>query len=246
MFGGDFNLPEINWTDHTVTDSQYPHRVSKTFLDIAKDLNLEQVVNFPRRLQNTLDLVFMSHPSFKIRYKPLPPIGLKSDHDMVLLDTSILPVRNRLPRQRIYIWKKANVDGIRSHFQAFADRFCTTSAQSVEDMWTTFKSAISSAVSQHAPSKMSSPRQAHPWVDTRLRRHMRRKQRAHWKAKKSGRDKDWKRYKKLQKEIQSSTRRAGKDFFHNFISGNLKQDPKRFFSDVKKQKAKLCGCVLLG
>ena len=25
-----------------------------------------------------------------------------------------------------------------------------------------------------------------------------------------------------------------KIFFHNFISGNLKQDPKRFFSDVKK------------
>ena len=63
---------------------------------------------------------------------------------------------------------------------------------------------------------------------------MRRKQRAHWKAKKSGMDKGWKRYKKLQKEIQSSTSRAGKDFLHNFISGNLKQDPKRFFSDVKK------------
>ena len=63
---------------------------------------------------------------------------------------------------------------------------------------------------------------------------MRRKQRAHWKAKKSGRDKDWKRYKKLQKEIQSWTRRAGKDCLHNFISCNLKQDPKRFFSDVKK------------
>ena len=63
---------------------------------------------------------------------------------------------------------------------------------------------------------------------------MRRKQRAHWKAKKSGRDKDWKRYKKLQKEIQPSTRRAGKDFLHDFISGNLKTDPKHFFSDVKK------------
>ena len=146
VFGCDFNLPDIYWTDHTVTDSQYPHRVSKTFLDIAKDLNLEQVVNFPTSLQNTLDLVFMSHPSFKISYKPLPPIGLKSDHDMVLLDTSILPVRNRLPRRRIYIWKKATVDGIRSHFQAFADRFCTTSAQSVEDIWTPFKSAKSSAV----------------------------------------------------------------------------------------------------
>ena len=153
---------------------------------------------------------------------------------MVILDTSILPVTNRLPRRRIYIWKKAIVDGIRSHFQAFADRFCTTSAQSVEDIWTPFKSAKSSAVSQHVPSKMSSTRLTHPWVDTRLRRHMRWKQRAHLKAKKSGRDKDLKRYKKLQKEIQSSTRRAGKDYLHNFISGNLKKDSKRFFLRCKK------------
>ena len=137
------------------------------------DLNLEQVVNFLTRLQNTLDLVFMFHPSFKIRCKPLPPIGLKSDHEMVLLDTSIQPVSTRLPHRKIYTWKKANADDIRSHFRTNAGQFCS-SAQSVEDMWTTFKSALSSAVSQHVPSKMSSTRQTHPWVDTKLRRHMRR------------------------------------------------------------------------
>ena len=181
VFGGDFNLPDIDWKKHTVTDSNYPHRVRKTFLYIEMDLNLEQVVSFPTRLQNTLDLVFMSHPSFKMRCKPLPPIGLKSDHQ---------PVRTRLPRRKIYIWKKTNVDGIRSHFRTFAGQCCTFSAQSVEDMWTMFKSAISSAVSQHVPSKMSSTRQTHPWVDTKLRRHMRRKQRAHQKAKRSRKDKD--------------------------------------------------------
>ena len=63
---------------------------------------------------------------------------------------------------------------------------------------------------------------------------MRRKQRTHQKAKKSRKDKDWKRYKKLQKEVQSSTRRAEKDFLQNVISGDLKQDPKRFFFYVKK------------
>ena len=168
-------------------------------------------------------------------------IGLKSDHDMVLLDTSIQPVRTRLPRRKIYIWKKANVDGIRSLFRTFAGQFCTSSAQSVEDIWTTFKSPISSAVSQHVPSKMSSTRQTHPWVDTKLRRHMRRKQRAHQKAKKSRKDKDWKRYKKLQKEVQSSTRKAEKDFLQIVISGKLKQDPKHFFSYVKSRKQDYVG-----
>ena len=193
VFGGDYNLPDIDWNKQAVTFSDYPHRVSKTFLDIAMDLNLEQVVNFSIRLQNTLELVFMSHPSFKIRCKPLPPIGLKSDPDMVLMNTSIQPARTRFPRRKIHIWKKASVDGIRSHFRTFAGQFYTSSAQSVVDMWTTFKSAISSTVSQHVPSKMPSTRQINPWVDTKLRRQMSRKQRAHRKAKTSCTDKDWKR-----------------------------------------------------
>ena len=46
------------------------------------ELGLEQLVDFPTRLENTLDLIFTSHPSFKIRCKPLPPIGQKSDRDI--------------------------------------------------------------------------------------------------------------------------------------------------------------------
>ena len=92
----------------TLVPEKYTAGYSKTFLDIAKDLNLEQVANFSTRLQNTLDLVFMSHLSFKIRCKRLPPIGLKSDHHLALHDTSIQPVRTRLPRRKIHIWKKAN------------------------------------------------------------------------------------------------------------------------------------------
>ena len=89
IVAGDFNLPDIHWDSHTVTDNQYPHHVSETFLNIALDLSLEQVVNFPTRQENTLDLVFMSHPSYKVRCKPLPPVGFKSAHDVVLPDSDL-------------------------------------------------------------------------------------------------------------------------------------------------------------
>ncbi|KAH3716784.1 hypothetical protein DPMN_059513 [Dreissena polymorpha] len=90
------------------------------------DLSLEQVVNFPTRQQNTLDLVFMPHPNFKIRCKPLPPIGSKSDHDIVLLDTAYKPFRARLPRRKIFLWKKADIQCIkqhRLHILRFRNRF---------------------------------------------------------------------------------------------------------------------------
>ena len=45
IIGGDFNIPDIDWIKNIVTDTHYPHRVSQTFLDIAMDLGLEQLVN---------------------------------------------------------------------------------------------------------------------------------------------------------------------------------------------------------
>ena len=183
ILGGDFNVPDIDWTTHKISGTSYPQRVSKTFLDITMELGLEQLVDFRTRLENTLDNIFTSHPSFKIRCKPLPPIGQKSDHDIVLLDTSHQPLRARPPRRKIFLWKRADAEKIKQHIKE-------ETSQSVECMWTLFKSAITSAVEKHVPTKMSSTRQTHSWVNTSLRRAMRRKQRALWRAKKTKKHKD--------------------------------------------------------
>ena len=96
ILAGDFNIPDIDRNGLTIKNTnQYPLRVSQTFLDIALDMSLEQIVDFPTRGDNQLDLVFTSHPSHKVCCKPLPPIGLKSDHDIVLQDTSLQAVNSR-------------------------------------------------------------------------------------------------------------------------------------------------------
>ena len=114
IVAGDFNLLDIHLESHTVTDNNYPHCVSETFLDIALDLNLEQV--------------FMSHPSYKVRNKPLPPVGYKRDYDVVLLETAYRPHRARVPRRKLYLWRKADTQGIKQHLQSFS----TTSTNSSE------------------------------------------------------------------------------------------------------------------
>ena len=85
--GGGFNLPDINWKDLTIAGSQYTNRLSKSFLEMVADNSLEQLVDFPTRKDNILDIFLTTHPSFKQRCKPMPSIG-NSDHDIVLLDTS--------------------------------------------------------------------------------------------------------------------------------------------------------------
>ena len=52
----------------------------------------------------------------------------------------------------------------------------------IEVVWTAVKTAIYSALDKHVPTKLTSTRYTHPWVNTNLRRLVRRKQRAHIKA----------------------------------------------------------------
>ncbi|CAC5397553.1 BMS1 [Mytilus coruscus] len=89
---GDFNLPDINWQEQTITHRQYPTRTSQAFLDTVADNGLEQIVDFQTHREKTLDLILTSHPSFKLRCKPLPSIG-NSDHDIVLLDIACKPLK---------------------------------------------------------------------------------------------------------------------------------------------------------
>jgi hypothetical protein len=62
IIGGDFNLPHIDWESSTVKGHQLPRRVNEEFISMQHDLALEQMVLFPTRGQNTLDLLFTSHP----------------------------------------------------------------------------------------------------------------------------------------------------------------------------------------
>ena len=61
---------------------------------------MEQIVDFPTRLDNILHLVFTTHPSLVNKCKPLPGIG---DNDIVLIETSIDVTRSKTPGY-IYIY----------------------------------------------------------------------------------------------------------------------------------------------
>ncbi|XP_053372574.1 uncharacterized protein LOC123561157 isoform X1 [Mercenaria mercenaria] len=164
IVSGDFNVPDIQWADNIniITGRIYPHRVSQRFLDLSHDLSLEQMVDFSTWNENTLDLVLTSHPAFMTRCKPPPPIGVRSDHDIVLFNTTHEVTRSRHPRRKILLWKKINQDNIkRACFDlctSFLDRHFTT----LDDMWSTFKTGLLGIIETHVPTKTSSSRFTHP------------------------------------------------------------------------------------
>ena len=72
---------------------------------------MEQIVDFPTRLDNTQDLAFTTHRSLVNKCKPLPGI---SDHDIVLVDTNIRIDRTKQTKRKIYLWKSTNMDELRT------------------------------------------------------------------------------------------------------------------------------------
>jgi hypothetical protein len=69
----------LRLSKQTIINRQYPIKTNHTFLEIVAVNGLEQIVDFPTRKDNTLDLMLLSHPAYKLRCKPLPSIG-NSDH----------------------------------------------------------------------------------------------------------------------------------------------------------------------
>ena len=57
------NLPDIEWETEQLTTNQYTHSISYSFLDTLATTGLQQIVNFPTRNNNTLDVVLTNRPS---------------------------------------------------------------------------------------------------------------------------------------------------------------------------------------
>ena len=101
--GGDLNLPDINWPSNTICSNQYRKEISETFLALEEDIGLIQIVNFPTRGQNMLDLFFTNRPSLINRCEAIPGI---SDHEIVFIDSNIAVSRQKPVKRKIYMWKK--------------------------------------------------------------------------------------------------------------------------------------------
>ena len=122
--------------------------------------------------------------------------------------------------------------------------FTNSEFDSIDGMWASLKTVVKTAHKQNVPTKMSSTRHTYPWVSTSLRRMMRRKQRAHRKAKKSGQSKDWDRFKRLQSEVQRSIHTAHKRYMTDVVSNDLK-NTKRFWSFIKSKRQESSGVAPL-
>ena len=183
LLGGDFNLPDINWRDASVTGHQNPLAVNRGFLEAFDDIGLTQIVDFPTHSNpdHTLDLILTNRPSLIQRCEHLPGVA---DHDAVLAITRLAsplhkPIRRKIHR-RTRTWKSFD----NALQLIFHEQY--TSDTPVQEMWSAFSAEVHNIMTDLIPSKWSTARYNQPWVTTAIERLARRKKRAHRKFRASG------------------------------------------------------------
>ena len=139
--------------------------------------------------------------------KNIPPPGV-SDHEMIFTISDVRAKRLKPTRRKILLWKKADMDTVRSQPDEVTSTFLSTNSVDtpVNDVWSQITSGLHRITNDLVPFKMPSTRFNQPWTNRHLKRLLRRKKKAYNKARRTELDSDWLSYRELKKMMQRESR----------------------------------------
>ena len=196
---------------------------------------MEQLVHFPTREKNTLDLIITSLPS---QFLDIQSPDRLSDHDIVSGTLKIVIPPIKKPRRKVYRYQKGDYESMRSDALKFAkERYFNgySDTRSVQEDFNLITSFIQDSADKHIPSKTSRSVSSVPWITPAIRRKIRRKNATHAKAKKSGSAKIRAKFETLRREIKADIRKQH-DLYVNNLVGDVKTNPKDFYRYINSQK----------
>ena len=170
------NFRDIVWPDRlSKSGSSLSQTEGQILIDIMNDHGLEQLVNFPTRERNTLDLMLTSLPGqFVDIYSP----DKLSDHDIVSGTLKIASPPIKKPRRKVYRYQKGDYESMRAETLKFAkERYLNgySDTRSVQENFNLITSFIQESTDKHIPSKTSRSVSSVPWIIPEIRRKIRRK-----------------------------------------------------------------------
>ena len=204
---GDFNFRDIVWPDRlSKSGSSFSQTECQILKDIMNDNGLEQLVNFPTRERNTLDLILTSLLGQCVDIHSPDKL---SGHYIVsgTMKIAIPPIKK--PSRKVYRYQKGDNESMRAetlakerYFNGYSD------TRSVQKNFNLITSFIQESADKHIPSKNSRPVSSVLRITPGIRRMIRRKNATHAKAKKTGSAKFRSKFESLRKEIKADIRKG--------------------------------------
>ena len=199
------------------------------------DHGLEQMVHFPTREKNTLDLILTTLPG---QFQDVHSPDKLSDHDIVsgTLKNFIPPIKK--PRRKVYLYQKGDYESMRKDTLEFAkEKYFNghSDTRSVQENFDLLTSFIQDSADKHIPSKTSRSVSSIPWITPEIRRKIRRKNKTHAKAKRTGSSKLRSKFETLRREIKADVRKQH-DLYVNNLVGDVKANHRDFYRYINSQK----------
>ena len=104
---------------------------------------------------------------------------------------------------------------------------------------------LDKTLQDHVPSKFTTTRFNQPWYNTTTKRICRRKARVWKKARRTNRDCDWRRFRKLKKKAQTTCRQAYNQHIRNIICSEPGGSNKRLGAIIKAMRCDQTGTAPL-
>lgn len=176
---GDFNFPDINWTNPTIGNS---NNATTLFMDMYMNCNFTQLIESPTRYRKNdkpslIDLILVTDPDMISFVQILPPIGI-SDHVVILATSQIITENSKATTKkpsRNYF--KTNYTDVNTFLSTCAFQVSETTNTSSER----FSHLLDLAISKYVPLRKFKSSRDKPWITATLKSEINKKRRL-WDA----------------------------------------------------------------
>ena len=138
----------------------------------------------------------------------------------------------------MYLYQKGDYESMRKDRLEFAkEKYFSghSDTRSVQENFALLTSFIQDSTHKHIPSKTSRSVSSIPWITPEIRRRIRRGNKTHAKAKKTGSSKLRSQFETLRREIKADVRKQP-DLCVNNLVGDVKANPRDFYRYINNQK----------
>ena len=142
------------------------------------------------------------------------------------------------PRRKVYLYQKGDYESMRKDAFVFAkEKYFSgyPDTRSVQENFNLITSFIQDLADKHIPSKTSRTVSSAPYITSEIRRKIRRRNKTHAKAKKTGSKKLRSKFETLRREIKDDIRKQHNLYVNNLV-GDVMANPLDFYWYINSQK----------
>ncbi len=232
---GDFNLPNINWETGIAMNND---AIYNCFTKLVRDNYLWQLVDFPTRNVNVLDLVLTNVPEKVKEIYGFDDI-INTDHKLISFTLDFNIPKKPVAKRIIFDYKRANWIGLNEAL-VHAPWDLAFVPGDVDASLANWCDLFLAAIKDHVPVRQVSGTSAHPWIDSELMSMLRRKEKQRKKARITRKHVDVMRYHQLRRETKKLIKQKRKDSALK-LGDMVVCNPKRFWSLVKSSTTERSG-----